>query len=441
LHGWCRARLPVLRNFKIRLQEKKQMKRLQYLIPCLILIGFSAALSFGEHSESPATQKMAAARKAIDQNPERYDAYNELALAQARRARETADPKYYEDAQRSLETSMRLSPENLEAQRIQVWVLLGKHDFASALEHATALNRRIPDDVMTYAFLTDANVELGNYNEAEKAAQWMLNLRPGNVPGLTRAAFLRELFGDVEGAIDFMQDAYQRTPYSETEDRAWTLTQLAHLHLSVGRLENAERLLTSAFALYPEYHYALANLGKLRTAQGRGEEAIQAFRDLYRVAPHPENLYLLAKALDRSGLAEEAKRTFVDFEQKALGELATTDNSNRELIYYYVDVAHNPAEALRIANIEIARRQDAPTLEAYAWALQAFGKSAEADREIDAALEVGIRDAVSFYHAGVISKASGDTTAAKKYFQQSLETNTHSEVAEAVRHELGGAGE
>jgi tetratricopeptide (TPR) repeat protein len=381
-------------------------------------------------------QKMAAARKAIEQNPQRYDAYNELALAQARRARETADPKHYEDAQRSLEMSLRLAPENLEAQRIQVWVLLGKHEFATALEQATALNRRIPDDVMTYAFLTDANVELGNYKEAEKAAQWMLDLRPGNVPGLTRAAFLRELFGDIEGAIDFMQDAYQRTPYAESEDRAWTLTQLAHLHLSVGRLENADRLLGSALNLYPEYHYALANLGKLRAAQGRNEEAVQAFRDLYRVAPHPENLYLLAKALDKTGQAEEAKKAFSEFEQKALVESSTTDNSNRELIYYFADVARNPAEALRIARIEIARKQDAPTREAYAWALQSNGKAAEARHEMEAALEVGILDAVSFYHAGVISKASGNPTAAKKYFQQSLDTNAHSEVADAARYEL-----
>jgi tetratricopeptide (TPR) repeat protein len=268
------------------------MKRISYAFLILVLIASIAGLGLAEETETPAQQKIAAARKAIEQNPDRYDAYNQLALAQARRARETADPKYYEEAQRSLEESLRLSPENLEAERIRVWILLGKHEFGRALEHATALNKRIPDDVMTYAFLTDANVELGNYKDAERAAQWMLDLRPGNVPALTRAAYLRELFGDTEGAIDFMQDAYQRTPYAETEDRAWTLTQLAHLHLTTGRLQSAERLLQSALSLYPDYHYALANLGKLRMMQRQSTEAVQAFRDLYRVAPHPENLYL-----------------------------------------------------------------------------------------------------------------------------------------------------
>ena len=58
-----------------------------------------------------------------------------------------------------------------------MWLLLGKHEFAAALEEAKKLNQRTPDDVMVYGFLTDANVELGNYADAENAANWMMNLR------------------------------------------------------------------------------------------------------------------------------------------------------------------------------------------------------------------------------------------------------------------------
>ena len=59
---------------------------------------------------------------------------------------------------------------------IQVWLLLGRHEFAAALEEAKKLNKKMPDDVMLYGFLTDANVELGNYKDAENAAQ--LDARP-----------------------------------------------------------------------------------------------------------------------------------------------------------------------------------------------------------------------------------------------------------------------
>ena len=40
----------------------------------------------------------------------------------------------------------------------------------------------------------------------------MLDLRPGNVPAVTRAAYLREMFGDVEGALELMAQALDATP-------------------------------------------------------------------------------------------------------------------------------------------------------------------------------------------------------------------------------------
>ena len=122
---------------------------------------------------------------------------------------------------------------------------------------AQALNAQIPDDVLVYGYLADAYIELGRYDEAEKAAQWMLDLRPGNVPALTRAAYLRELFGDVEGAIELMQLAYNRTPQTEVEDRAWIATQLAHLEFARGRRDVALKLTQHALEIFPEYHYAL----------------------------------------------------------------------------------------------------------------------------------------------------------------------------------------
>ena len=61
-----------------------------------------------------------------------------------------------------------------------------------------------------------------------------------------------------------MSSAYQRTPPDEKEDRVWLLTQLGHLESTAGRFENAERLLYEALQVIPDYHYALANLARLR---------------------------------------------------------------------------------------------------------------------------------------------------------------------------------
>jgi hypothetical protein len=144
----------------------------------------AAALPAGEAPAplSPAERAIARTRAWIVKEPRKAEAYNALAMALARRARETADPSRYAEAQAALKTSFELVPENFEGQKVHAWVLLCRHEFAAAL------NKRMPDDEMVYMLLVDAHVELGAYKEAEEAAKLGLThrpnpaLRPGTVP-------------------------------------------------------------------------------------------------------------------------------------------------------------------------------------------------------------------------------------------------------------------
>ena len=373
---------------------------------------------------SPAEQSMATAEKLIEKNPKNYEAYNALALALSRRARETSDVKFYNDAEAALQKSFEISPGNFDGERIHVWLLLGKHEFAAALQEGTKLNKKMPDDVMIYGFLTDANVELGNYDAAEAACQRMLDLRTGNLPAVTRAAYLRELFGNVDGALELMNMAFQSTPPAQAEDGAWILTQMAHLQLATGNLDKSEKLLRQALAMFPGYHYALGNLAKVRIQQKRYAEAVELLRQRYHAAPHAENLYDLAEALQLAGRTDEAQKAFAEFEQKSLAETNRGDNSNHELIFYYADHANQPAKALEVAQREIARRHDVFTLDAYAWALYVNGQYAEARKRIETALEVGIRDGKIFRHAGEIALKAGDEPAAERYLREAVQLNT-----------------
>lgn len=384
-------------------------------------------------SLSPAQQSIARAQAVMAKNPKDYEAYNALALALARRARETSDASYYTQGEQALQKSFAISPGNYDGERIGVWLLLGQHEFAAALEKASSLNKRVPDDVMVWGFLTDANVELGNYSDAEKAAQWMLNLRPGNLPALTRAAYLRELFGDPEGSLELMQMALDSTPPSEVEDRAWITTQMAHLRLAEGKAEQAEALLQQALTMFPGYHYALGNLAKVRMQQKRYDDAVTLLQQRYEAAPHAENLFDLAVAFKKAGRSSQAKQAFGEFERKSLAETAKADNSNHELIMYYADYANEPVKALEVAQREYARRHDVFTLDCYAWALHVSGQDIAAQKQIKTALAVGIQDARMFRHASEIAMKAGDTTAAKKYSRQAAELEGESATVASIR--------
>lgn len=382
---------------------------------------------------SPASRRIDEVRRQIAARPHDASLHAALAQALARRARESADPDFYRQAEGAVAAALALEPQSLEARKARVWILLGKHEFAAALTEAEALHKLVPDDVQIYGYLVDGHVELGRYREAEENAQWMLDLRPGNLAALTRVSYLRELFGDVEGALEMMHLAFQRTPPSEVEDRAWIATQMSHLELMRGNVDLAGRLGSLALELFPDYHYALAQLAKVRVAERRFDAAVALLRRHVEAAAHPENYYGLGVALIKAGKVREGRALLVQFEAKARVEMHGWDNANRELVMYYVEHARQPAKALHVAQQEAARRQDVFTLEALAWALSASGKQQEARAAIDRALAVGIQEAGMYYRAGVIALRSGDRRAAAEFFQRCLQANPHSEHADSAR--------
>src|SRR5260370_19345519 len=277
---------------------KKLALLLLMLMAALAAVAQTATVSVSADAKlSPAERSMAQASRLIEKNPNNFEAYNGVALELSRRDSETSDVKFYAQAEETLKKSFEISPGNFDGGRIQVWLLLGKHEFAAAREEARKLNQKMPDDVMVYGFLTDANIELGNYKEAEDSAQLMLDLRPGNLPGLTRGAYLRELFGDLDGSLELMNMAYQLTPPTEAEDRAWILSQIGHLQRMSGKIPQPDNTLQQALALFPGYHYALGNLAKVRFEQKRYEDAVNVLQQRYAAAQHAENLYALADTL------------------------------------------------------------------------------------------------------------------------------------------------
>jgi tetratricopeptide (TPR) repeat protein len=388
------------------------------------------------NTATPAQQKISWAEAAIKAHPDHSQPYNDLAVAYVQRVRETADPGNYVQAERFLQKSFQIAPDNLEGQKARLMILLGREEFAQALGLAKALNKKTPDDVLLYGFIADAAMALGDYQDAEEAAQWMLDLRPGNVPGLLRGAALRRLYGDARGASDFFSQAYQQMGPTQTEELAWTLTEMADLQLSIGDIDGAEKLLHSALQQFPGYYAALEDLARVQTARQHYSEAVDLLRLRNLKFPTAASRYALAQALERAGQTTEAGSAYTDFVAMARPLIDRNENANQELIFYYLGREHNPAEALRIAQLEITRRHDVNTLDAYAWALCENGRYEEAKKQIAMALAVGVREAGMFYHAGVIAAKLQEDASAARYLNLSVDLNPSSESAPAAREVL-----
>ena len=386
--------------------------------------------------DTPAQLRIAAARQQLKSDPKKIQAYNELALAFLTRARETADSSYLTDAESALTRGLSLDAKDFQLQRTQIALMLSRHQFAQAKEKATVLNRRTPDDVMTYGYLAEANIALGNYPEAETNTQWMLNLRPNNIPGLLIGARLRMLYGDAHGAIDFLNQAYSETSPTELEELAWIANLIATIQIDSGQIDAAAQTLTQAEQIFPQYPCTMENLARVRIGQNRASDAVQLWMQARSLDNDPHTLYELAKAQEAAGRSEDSRVTYAEFERLANKSGSTIDASRLDLILMYAGSPATAPLALKLAQQEIASRQDVWTLDAYAWALYANAKFQDADAAIQNAMAVGIQSAQIFDHAGHIAQKLNHEADASNYFALCLQSNPTSEYASDARRSV-----
>src|SRR6185295_8816690 len=112
-----------------------------------------------------------------------------------------------------------------------------------------------PNVASAYGILTDALVELGQYDAAIRTLDAMIRMKP-NLSSYSRVSYLRELTGDTEGAIQAMQMAID-SGAPDAENTAWCLVQLGNLFLNSGRLPDADTQYRLALTRFPNYVHGL----------------------------------------------------------------------------------------------------------------------------------------------------------------------------------------
>jgi len=384
--------------------------------------------------ELSAEAMLARLQDKLRQNPEDTVAYAQLGLAYLQRVRETGDPSFYNLAEKALAEALQREPQQLEALIGQGMLALARHDFETALvwaEQAQAIN---PFRAQILGISVDALVELGRYEEAVKTLQAMVDLRP-DLASYSRVSYLRELHGDMAGAIAAMQWAVDASQPG-SESMLWVQTQLGHLYFNQGDFQRAEEIYRQTLLFNPEYVYAMAGLARAQAARGNTTAAIASYRDVVERLPLPEFVIALGELYEATGQAEEAARQYdlVRVMQK-LNASAGVD-VDLELALFEVEHGNDPARALQQARAAYERRPNIYAADTLAWALYHNGRYAEARAYSQEALRLGSRDAMLHYHAGMIAYALEDLAAARAYLQEALAINPAFSIRHAPRAQI-----
>lgn len=373
--------------------------------------------------------------KALKEDP--TDKKSALALAALfiQEARVTGDYTYYDlAAMKQVDHVLKQEPGNFNALLFKALIHLSQHHFSEGLEVATKAQQINPYNAFVHGILVDANVEMGNYPEAVVQADKMISIRP-DLTSYSRVSYLREIHGDMPGAIEAMKLAVEAgAPGSDATE--WTRIQLGHLYENTGDLQNAQLQYNTALAERKGYAPALAGLGHIAMAKGDYNTAINYYQqadalmidysfkeelvDLYRLSGDVKK----ANALSDSLLNVMTEAAVIAKKDPDAGHYA-----DKELAYAYLK-AGNTGKALEYALAEYSRRpHNIDVNETVAWVYYKKGAFADALPYTERALKTGSKNPVLLCHAGLIYAKNKNAQKSKQLLTEGLKNNPAIPVA------------
>lgn len=337
------------------------------------------------------------------------------------RGRLTGDIGDYSRAQTATKQALAVVPDYLTAQVLQARLLQTLHDFPGALAAAQEILQKDPTVLQALATAGDARLELGDVDGAAGAFQALETAAsgPAVTARLSRLAFVK---GDTASAVLLADRAWAEAAASSQTGPSlgWYAYLAGMTAISTGSPGAAATWFQQALAVWPDSFLAIAGKARAEAALGRTDDAIVTYQQAIAIAPQPDALTALGDLYALRGDAKLAAGQYATVE--AIGHLAAINQQvyNRQLVLFSVNHERDLADALRLAQQELAVREDVYGYDAYAWALLANGRAEDADAAMSRALAFGTRDALLLYHAGEIARALGDTSKARELLGQAL---------------------
>jgi tetratricopeptide (TPR) repeat protein len=370
----------------------------------------------------------------VQGNPKDPAAYSALGAGFFQRARETGDVEDFQLAEQALNKSLDLDSADFAAEpaySTMAEVCMGEHRFGDAVTYAEKALSLGSGDLSPFAIVGDANADMGEYERAAIAYSRLdISDESASQPRSvyvrdSRTSYLRFVSGDTAAAIRLMQSAVAAGTEARlpAENLAWLYYELGEYEFQAGDAAAANNAYLAALNIHPGDYRALAGLGKLRGTHGRYAEAIKLYQSAIAVVPMPMFVAELGDMYTRAGNLPEARKQYQLVEYIGLLGHINQVLHNRDLALFYADHDIKLDEALALAHKEFEVRHDIYTWDALAWALYKNGKFQEASDAMDHALRPGTRDALLFFHAGMIARRLGQTSQAKDRLQTALRIN------------------
>ena len=292
-----------------------------------------------------ALDRLAPLRRTVAENPKDLAATLQLARAYLQMGRAGGDPRFVAYAQAALLPWLRdrNAPEPVLV--LQAITLQNQHQFAAAmtlLDRAIQLDPNDPQVWLTRATIFSLRNDLAN---ARRACA-RLTRTADSLVALTCLAGIDSRNGRLAPSFAALRQVFENNKDLPAELRAWVLTQLADMAERLGNDPVAQEYLQAAIQATPEDGYCLAAYADLLIREHRYSEVI----GLLAGREAQDNL-LLRLSIAGQGLGSSDGRRWSEmYAARVAAAQADGDIVHlREQAMFALDVQHDPARALRIA--------------------------------------------------------------------------------------------
>ena len=295
----------------------------------------------------------------IKENPSNSGQYIKIAEVFMHEARVTGEHGHYypgaiEVLDKALNIEKEVSDERFNALLYKSSVMLSQHEFETARELALEALKINTYNAQLYGTLVDAFVELGDYDTAIKMADKMSSIRP-DIRSYSRISYLREIHGDMDGAIEAMKLAAE-SGYPGLEQTAWARLTLGELYVKTNQIEKAKATFKQTLAERPNYPFAIAALGKLELDQKNYVEAEKLLDQAAGIIPEFGFFVDLAQLYKETNRQDEFEKTGKEILVMLQDDVDSGHNMNLEYADLYNSLFDDKEKSIQYAKKEYDKR-------------------------------------------------------------------------------------
>jgi tetratricopeptide (TPR) repeat protein len=210
-----------------------------------------------------------------------------------------------------------------------------------------------------------------------------------------------------------------------------------------GRLRSARSLFNAGLEIEPNDYRLLDAMSHLEAIEGNPKKTIEYGERGIAIKLDPATLGTIGDAYNAIGDTAQAEQYYKTMEVAVAGQPGAY---HRAWSLFLLDHDRRIPEVLANVRKEIETRKDVYGYDLLAWALHKEHHDAEARTTMNEARRLGTRDAMLFYHAGMIERSLGDQKRARYFLTTALAVNpsfhpTQPAEARAVLDSIDGEGQ